>query len=499
MLGWAFGENGVIYMFIKALAEQPRSFFLVFFVEIWERFGYYGVQSLIVLYMVQQLGYSDVRADLFFASFTALLTLLPCLGGYVGDKLLGTKRTILLGSFILALGYFLLGTRYVPSAWLGFPLSVIAIGHGLFKANPSSLLSKIYERTGHHPDTGFTLYYMAINIGSLSAASLAPLLNKYFGWHAAFLSCFVGLVLAILNYALMRKSVSGVGSLPDSKPIRKDYLFYVLFASVLLVIAGTWLIDHHNMMAKLLVFGTVVLLCTYALMMRKATLKERKGMLFFLLLFLQAIVFFVMYFQAPLSIMLFTLRNVRHSLFGFPIEPAQFYAFNGFWIVFMSFVLAMLYQHLAKKKRDFSLPTKFAWGVLFTSFGFLALFVSGFFAHDGVVSGGWVVTYYWLQSTGELLVSALGMSLAAQYVPQRFMGFSMGLWFLSVSIASMLAGMLASVASVPQTISDNPAESLPIYTHFFLQIGLVAGAVGLLMLLTAPLLRRLGNRGLVSG
>lgn len=222
-------------MSVQSLAAQPKPFYVIFLIEIWERFGFYGVQALLVLYMVQQLGYQDSHADFLFAAFSALVFLLPCLGGYIGDKVLGTKRTILLGAVVLALGYLLLSLPIISNHHLALPLAFITVGVGLFKANPSSLLSKVYEETPHNLDSGFTLYYMAINIGGAISMNLTPILNKIFGWHVAFSVCCAGMLLAILNFLFMRKSILGVGSKPDQKPMRWDYFGYVLFGIVVLI------------------------------------------------------------------------------------------------------------------------------------------------------------------------------------------------------------------------------------------------------------------------
>ena len=172
-------------------SKQPKSFYLIALLEIWERFGYYGVQAIIVVFMVKQLGYTDKYADILFTSFAALVFLLPALGGYIGDSYLGTKRTILFGAFTLAIGYGLLSLPEIGQNYLALPLAVIAVGNGLFKANPSSLLSKIYQREQRSADRGFTLYYMSVNIGSFLSMSSTPIISKHFGWHMGFLACFI--------------------------------------------------------------------------------------------------------------------------------------------------------------------------------------------------------------------------------------------------------------------------------------------------------------------
>lgn len=467
---------------------QPRAFYLIFFIEIWERFGYYGVQALLVLFMVQFLKLPDGHADTLFTSFSALAFLYPALGGYVGDNVIGTKRTILLGAITLSIGYLLLSLPLIPGQYIEFPLAIVAVGNGLFKANPSSLLSKIYEKDPVNQDSGFTLYYMAINLGGFISMALVPLLNKFFGWHVGFSVCFAGLIIAILNYFLMKKMIDHVGSDPDFRPIRWKKYILVIFCALLLIGASYWLLDHNEILTYLLVAAGVVLLLMFLVQTFKAHHSEKKGMFLFVVLFLQAILFFVMYFQMPTSINLFVLRNVAYGA----IPPASFQSLNPIWILIMSPVLAVVYNKLQKRGSDLSLPTKFSLGTLLAGTAFLILPLAAYFSRDtGIVSPWWVVTSYWFQSTGELLVSALGLSLASRFVPQRFMGYSMGLWFLSMSLASLIAGHLASLASIPQNVSHDPKVSLPIYSNLFLHIGIVTVVFAVVMFCLIPLIKRL--------
>jgi len=481
-------------MSTKALTGQPKPFYLIFLIEIWERFGYYGVQALLVLYMVQKYKFTDTHADLLFAAFSALVFLLPCVGGYIGDKVLGTKRTILIGAITLAIGYFLFSLPHTPPSFLALPLAIIAVGNGLFKANPSSLLSKVYEGTKHNVDGGFTLYYMAVNVGAFLSMNLTPILNKYFGWHVAFFVCFVGLMLAVVNFLFMKHNVKGVGSKPDLAPMRKDYLLYVVLFSLALVVASYYLLSFYHLVSWILSIGTIILFAYYFSLIYKAKPEERPGMILFVVLFALAVVFFVLYFQMPTSLTLFALRNVQHSILGIPIQPAQFQMLNPFWIVVMSPLLAFVYHRLSRNKKDLSMPAKFSLGTLLAGLAFLSLPFGSLFNDGGVISGLWLVFSYWLQSTGELLVSALGLALAARYVPQRFMGFTMGLWFLCTSIASIIAGKVATFASVPSNISKDPVASLPIYNDLFLRIGIIAVIVALGMFALVPVLRKLVQR-----
>ncbi|PCI39410.1 MAG: dipeptide/tripeptide permease [Thiotrichales bacterium] len=480
------------------IAKQPRAFYLIFSIEFWERFGFYGMQALIVLFMVNKLGYSDENADLLFGGFMALLSLLPCLGGYIGDNILGTKRTIILGALVLAVGYLLLSVPYIEYHYLLLPLATIAVGNGLFKANPASLLSSIYKDSEVSLDSGYTLYYMAINIGGLTAMLLTPVIRVYFGWYLAFLICCIGLVIVIVNFIFMSRVVKHVGSKPDFAPIRLDYLFLVLLMSVGIIGCFYWLLQHEVILSVVLILGSTLLFAYFIWQIVKAPAAEKKNMVFFLVLTLQAIIFFVLYSQMPTSMTLFAERNVQHSLLGIHIEPASYQALNEFWIVILAPILAIVYQQLRSRNIVLSMATKFALGTLLAASAFLSLSASALFAHNGVVSGWWLVLAYFLESAGELLVSALGLSLVAQYIPRRLMGFTMGFWYLCTAIAFIIGGHVAAVARIPESIAHDAIKSLPLYSHLFLQIGVVTTMISILMFAFIPLLRKLGRKPFVK-
>ncbi|STW47313.1 inner membrane transporter YhiP [Klebsiella pneumoniae] len=174
------------------LLQQPRPFFMIFFVELWERFGYYGVQGILAVFFVKQLGFSQEQAFITFGAFAALVYGLISIGGYVGDHLLGTKRTLVLGAIVLAIGYFMTGMSLLKPQLIFIALGTIAVGNGLFKANPASLLSKCYPPKDARLDGAFTLFYMSINIGSLLSLSLAPVIAEKFGYAVTYNLCGAG-------------------------------------------------------------------------------------------------------------------------------------------------------------------------------------------------------------------------------------------------------------------------------------------------------------------
>lgn len=484
-------REGLYMPNLKQSVLPPKPFYLIFFLEFWERFGFYGVQAIIVLYMIQQLNYTDQEADILFASFNALIYLLPALGGYIGDHFLGTKRTTLWGAIILGLGYLSLTLISIFKLSIFPALALIVVGSGFFKANPSALVSQIYQKNNLNSDSGFTLYYMAINIGALMSISLTPVIYQRWGWTYAFLLCFIGMLIGTFSLLVGRNMIKLIGSKPDFERVSlKTYSILFLFV-ILLTLSAYWLIKNQTVMFWLLIFGTTGFIILFLYLMMLANQKERRGMGLFLVLFLQAIIFFVLYFQAPTSLTLFALRNVTPTILGIPIHPASFQALNPFWIMIMSPILAVLYQYLSAKNKDISMPSKFALGTFLAGCGFLVLPLGGIFASaKGIISSNWLVLSYFLQSVGELLISALGLSLVARYIPHRLIGFTMGLWFLGSSIGSRVAGSVAALASVPKESMD-PLQSLPIYNQLFLKIGVVTVIMALLMAIFIPKLKKL--------
>lgn len=204
---------------VNATAFRRRAFFTVFMIELWERFGFYGMQALIIYYMIQRLGFPDTQANLTWGAFTALLYATPAVGGWIGDMVLGARRTMLLGAIILTLGYLMMSLPTTNIHFFFASLGIVIAGNGLFKSNAGNLVRKIYEGDDAALDSAFTLYYMAINIGSTGSMLLIPWIRGYvntyyandMGWHVAFAACTVGLLVGMSLYLLMQQSLAHIG------------------------------------------------------------------------------------------------------------------------------------------------------------------------------------------------------------------------------------------------------------------------------------------------
>lgn len=468
---------------LKLFREQPRAFQMIFMLEVWERFGFYTVQGILTLYFIRFLGFNDHDAYYAFGAFSALVYGMVAAGGYLGDKILGTKRTIILGLITLALGY--LALALTDKAHVFQALGLICVGNGLFKANPSNLLSKCYEDDDPRLHGGFTLYYMAINLGSTAALFAGPALSARYGYNYAYFLSFIGLVLGLASYWFHRRTVATINTPADAKLIKFWQWGMVIIGIIFATMASSYLLQHVAAAQRLVWFITVIVLVVYAVYMRRQSKAVCLRMLVAFFLMLEAVVFFTLYQQMPTSLNLFAVHNVIPTLIGIPIDAQSFQALNPIWIIIMSPILAMFYNRLNHRGIAFPVPYKFAAGMLCCAMGFLLLFFTRF-VHDesGMVSSYWLVASYFLQSTGELLVSALGVAMVAELIPAQITGFVMGMWFLTPSIAGFVGASVASYTALPEQVKPG-LESLTIYTQVFAWIGLVTLAIGIVMWLIA--------------
>lgn len=481
---------------MKLLRDQPRAFRMIFMLELWERFGYYTVQGILTLYFIRFLGYSEVDSYYTFGAFSALVYGLVVIGGYLGDRVLGTKRTIILGLLVLAAGYFSLAITDKAHAFLA--LGLICVGNGLFKANPSNLLSKCYQENDPRLHSGFTLYYMSINLGSIVALFIGPALSSRYGYFYAYMISAIGIVLGLVSYWYQHQSVAHINTDADQRKITVGNWVLVLLGVLVFTELAAYLLKNAMIAKNLLWVITSLVLVYYGLLMRKQNKATFMKMLVALALMLEAIIFFTLYQQMPTSLNLFAVNNVIPNLLGFTIDAQSFQALNPLWIVLLSPVLASLYTRLNKRGILFTIPYKFALGMTMCAVSFLMLyFARYFYTGNGMVSSWWLIISYLFQSLGELLVSALGVAMVAELVPAQIAGFVMGMWFLTSAVAGFIGASVASYTALPEHIKPG-VDSLLIYTDVFAWIGIVTLLISVVMWLLSPRLSRYISASVVS-
>ena len=476
-------------MFRKAIdGRQPKGLSFLFFTELWERFGFYTLQTIVILYMSSGLDISYETSYLLYGAFSSLIYLSPVLGGYVADRFISLRASILLGALLLLIGYVLVACTSLPLFLIG--LSVIVVGNGLFKPNLPNMLGTLYKENDPRRDGGYTLLYMGINIGAFLPYLFADKFVEAVGWHMGFLLAAVSMLLGMIIFIL------GRSTLPDRRPTflsktKSKPLFAITFCLALVVaIAVVHLLlkfpaktDDSLVIASVIIFGVVI----FFLLKQKNP--ERKKMLAALILITVSVGFWAVYNQTYTTLLSFAETNMSGSWLGFTFSSNASQYFNPFFIIFLSPILSKLWIHLDEKNLNPSTPMKFTLGAMFMALGFFLLGVGGkFFGHDGLSSPGWLIGSFFLQTIGELLLTPVGLAMISELSPPNLVGMMMGVWFLTQFAAFAIGGGLAHVANVANVTA---VQSLSIYSKAFFLYGGMSLILALVSYLLIPYLKEL--------
>ena len=585
---------------------HPRGMYVLFFAEMWERFAFYGMRALLVLYLTKHFLFSDRDAAGQYGAYQSLAYLLPLVGGILADRYLGTRKAVAFGALLLVCGQLTMavqgkpahqilsygGARYefqvadrnvpaklkvgggayvygpapdgglkieglpatspIPAVlprgsfqlsvsaqdpvylnFMYFALATIIMGIGFLKANISSIVGQLYAKTDPRRDAGFTLYYFGINLGSFWAASLCGYLGETVGWWAGFGLGGLGMLAGFVVFVLGRGWLEGRGEPPDPQrlvrpvfgPINREVMIY---GGGLLGIAFVFLLVRHNAaVGWLLAFGSIgVLGYVGRYMVTQADRVERQRLLLAMTLILGSIVFWTLFEQAGSSLNLFAARNVQLSLLSRPVilpvlgrqlflgthemlaaaAPAagriwvdmgltgsQLQSVNPGFILLFAPVFAAIWAFLGRRDRDPNPMIKFGLSLIQVGLAFLVLVWSAMFADAAFRTPIIFITLsYFLQSTGELCLSPVGMSQTTKLSPVILVSTMMAVWFLGISWAEWIGGIVAQLAGA-ETIAGqvvDPAKALATSVHVFGVLGVFAMAVGVLFLALSPWLSR---------
>lgn len=473
--------------------KQPPGLYILFFVEMWERFGFYCVQSLLVLYLSKVFLFSDTHSYDLFSAFSALIYATPVIGGYLADRYLGFRRAIILGGILYIFGYFGLASLNQHIFYLS--LAALICGNGFFKANVSSLLGTLYNERDPRRDSGFTIFYMGINLGSLFSTLACTYVAAMYGWQYGFGMAGVGMVIGVVTCILAFKHLGDHGLAPDPNRLGKRVIAglttrsFIYLGTIIALVLISFLVMHGKMVSNFLIgFGIVAF--SSLLIMGFYEDRERRNKLFaLLLLMLFSIAFWALYTQTFSSLTLFTDRIVNRHILGFQIPTAMFQSVNPFFIITLSPLVALMWIKLYGKRLNPSTPMKFAIALLLTGASFVLLTVGIKLAKNGALVGMvWLIQIYFLQTVGELFLSPVGLSAVTELAPPRLVGMVMGIWFMSLSAAYAVGGRIADLTAIPTSVVDLSAIS-KMYAHNFLQFGYAGLAIGILLVLFTPKLK----------
>ncbi len=476
---------------------HPRGLATLFFTEMWERFSYYGMRALLVLFMTDQvvnkgLGWDTVKATAIYGLYTFAVYAVALPGGWMADRIFGKRKAVFIGGVFIALGQF---TLVVPGEMTFFGgLALIVAGTALLKPNISAIVGDLYRGAdGAHRDAGFSIYYMGINIGAFFAPLVCSYLGERINWHYGFLAAGIGMVLGLVQYVYGLKYFGEAGHLsaesntPD-KIASAWKSFFIGIGSVVVIAVGLLMLRSAGILNLTLVTfaqSTGVILVVIAVLYFASVIifgcqnaDERKRVGVIACLFLGAAMFWSGFEQAGSSMNLFAQTFTDRVIFGWEVPTGWFQSINALFIILLAPVVGMVWVKLGS--RNPSIPVKFGLGLLMLGIGFLVLAWGSPAPGDTAkVSPNWLVATYFLHTVAELCLSPVGLSSITKLAPERLVSQMMGTWFLGAALGNLIAGLVAGFI-----------ESLPV-AQIFNTVAMIVGATGFLFLLCSPLIKKM--------
>lgn len=481
---------------MASLSGHPRGLMVLFFSEMWERFCYYGMRTLLMLYLVDSLMKGDAEAALIYGSYTALIYAAPVLGGRFADKYLGYRYAIMLGAVLMAIGEFMIlgGSE----AWLLIGMGAIIVGNGYFKANISTIVGKLYEDNDPRRDSGFTIFYIGINIGALLATTLVAYIGEVYGFQYGFALAGIGMLAALGIFWTWRDNYKEADGLDIPEASKKKVfgplnLVHIITIGSLIVIPVSYFLISWNEIMDYLLVGIFIYI-SWSLIRGGAKVSKvyRDRMIALVIFIVINIMFWAAFEQAGTSLTLFAQRNVDRMIFGWEMPATMTQFFNPFYIILFGSIFSVMWVKLSKIGRNPSIPMKFSLGILQLGLGFLITLLAVEYAVDYKVHIITLVFLYMLHTTGELFISPIGLSMVTKLSPKNTAGTAMGAWFLSYALGNFVAGKIAALTGAEGggQISDM-GEQLDVYIGTFSNIGFVLVAFAVVIALFAKPLNKL--------
>ena len=483
---------------------HPKGLFYLFFAELWERFSFYGMRALLTLYMVQEIfkaiAERDTATAVVYASYGSLVYASTVIGGQISDKILGMRSSIFLGGVLMAIGHFVLAIENDIAFFMA--LALIVVGNGFFKPNISTFVGALYKEGDVRKDSGFTIFYMGINIGGFVAPLLCGWLAAEYGWHYGFGLAGIGMMAGLIFFwSGIKKNIFGDKGLPPSTAVYEKKvigipqktlipIISVLFVPVIAYLLSSWQANYVSGIFKFI--GIAVLAYLGYIMFNLDTIARKKLFMAVLITFFMTL-FWGFHELSGSVITLFASRNV--ALDGI-MSASQTNALNSMFIIILAIPISLLWGYLSKNKMNPRTPYKFGLGLLLAGASFYILSISGASADEnGMVPFAYLLVMYFIISVGELFMSPVGLSKITDLSPKNIVAFMMGVWFLSSAFAFQIVGFISEQLAVESTDANvGGLDTLEIYTDGFHLIALYALGAGVIVLVFSPLMKKLmGN------
>ena len=489
-----------------ARTGHPTGLYVLFFTEMWERFSYYGMRAILLLFLIDNvrggMGLNEAEGAAIYGIYTASVYLLSLPGGWIADNLLGQRKSIWYGGLIIMVGHIILAVPAGTALFYG-GLCVVALGTGLLKPNISTIVGELYPEGGARRDAAFSIFYMGINLGSFLGITIVGYLGQKVGWHYGFGAAAVGMGLGMITFRMLgQKYLGQYGGQPvrTSDVVKTDTTeaqsntgnrsligFLVGIGALLVVLQLTGVLDLTTAQGLAKAMGTIISLIAvsyflYILLAGGLTTVEKKRVAVLFIFFLAAAVYWAGNEQQGSSLQIFADRHTDLTFFGWQMPSSWFQNLNPAFILLFSPVLAALWIFLANRRINYSVPAKLATSLLLLGVAYLIMIVAANLVVSGARTSALYLTFTYLFFTlGELFLSPVGLSSFSKLAPKRYASQLMGLWFVGSSLGNLIAGLFAGGFD-ESNVAQMPA--------LFRSVAIFALGAGLLMLLFVRPLRK---------
>ena len=494
LISWAAVAVWVAVVIFMNRKVHPRALFALFMVELWERFSYYGMRAILVLYMTSELikggfAFDDATSYGIYGAYGALVYLTPILGGVFADRIMGFRKAIIWGALLMAAGQFTLFADNQTTFFIG--LALLVIGNGFFKPNISSMIGKFYPDGDPRRDGAFTIFYMGINLGAALGALLCGYLGETFGWSYGFGAAGVGMLLGLIVFIVFKPLLLGRGEPLNPEALNKtvlgiklEWLLYLV--GLVAVVVCWWLVQNQAVVGSLLgAAGAILVVYVLWTAVRKLEPHDRDRIFAAMFLIIGSILFWALFEQAGSSLNLFTDRHVDRS--GVPASVFQ--SLNAIYIVLLAPLFAWLWTTLGRKGLEPSAPAKFGLGIVQLGIGFLVLVAGSAAAGDSMVPVLFIFLIYLFHTTGELCLSPVGLSAMNRLAPAHLASLIMGTWFFASATGNFAAGLIS--AATGSEAASGEGAGREVVMAVYSQIGWIAIGVGIAVVVISPLIKKL--------
>ena len=477
---------------------HPKGLFVCFATEMWERFSYYGMRALLILYLTKHWEFTDATSYLIYGAYTSLVYIMPVFGGMLADQILGSKKAVTYGAILLVFGH--LGMTVESNEQIFYlSLALIVSGVGFLKPNISTMVGALYEEGDPRRDSGFTIFYMGINIGAFTATLLCGYLGEQVGWAYGFGAAGIGMLFGLIIFLWGQKYLEGLAEPPSNKYLQKmngiSYESWAYISGIFMVLVTWFLVQNSQLVGQLLGgFGAIFIGAWLLYALFRCAPDERDRLIVVGILILFSLIFWALFEQAGSSLNILTDRGVNRVIFGWEVPASMFQSLNAGFIFTIAPLFAMLWIGLAKRNMEPSTPIKFSIGIILVGLGFLAL-VYGMRSSEGLQTGVfWIILIYLLHTLGELCLSPVGLSSVTKLSPQRIVGFMMGMWFFASAAGNYVAGLIARATASDSSGVSNDVFDLTQKQSFmdvYTDVGLMAIGCGIFLAILNPILKKL--------